>query len=414
MRSKKYKKLYDEEGNPIKKKKSRFKTWQKVLCLVLALIVATGATGYMAMKDYLKSQIHKVKRTEIDEKKLSIVDVNGYANIVLLGVDARDMSKKTLNASNTDCIVIVSIQESTGKVNLISVFRDTYLKIGDTSTYSKINSAMALGDSPATTLKSLNQAMDLNIKKYVIFNFKLVADVVDELGGIEVNVDQSEIYQLNKYTRETAHIIGRKRSQYKLVKKPGKQTLTGCQAVSYGRIRKGVGDDFKRTNRMRVVIQKVTNKLKKASVSELAAVMKLGTSQCETNLSDDDIMALAQKVTKYKFNGSIGFPYEVHTGYINGISYVFPSDLAANTKKLHRQAFGQKDYQVSDSCQEISNYITSVAGNMAAIDTNSDMYNASDETTINGFKSNKKKSTKKKSSSDSSSSSSTTTKTSSK
>jgi LCP family protein required for cell wall assembly len=259
--------------------RKKMKTWKKVVCLVLALVLATAGTGYMAMKDYLKTQLQSMKRTSVDEKKLSIVDVNGYANIVLLGVDSRSMKKKDLKNTNTDCIVIVSIEQKTGKVNLISVFRDTYLKMGDTTTYAKINSAFAYGGA-AMTMKSLNQAMDLNVRNYVLFNFKMVANVVDKVGGITVNVKQEEIYQLNKYTAETARIIGQKK--YKLVRKAGKQKLTGVQAVSYGRIRKGVGDDFKRTNRMRVVIQKVTAKLKKCSISELTSIMKLCRSRCRS------------------------------------------------------------------------------------------------------------------------------------
>lgn len=385
------------------KHRKKMKTWKKVVCLVVALVLATAGTGYMAMKDYLKTQLQSMRRTTVDEKKLSIVDVNGYANIVLLGVDSRSMKKKDLKNTNTDCIIIVSIEQKTGKINLISVFRDTYLKMGDTTTYAKINSAFAYGGA-AMTMKSLNQAMDLNVKHYVLFNFKMVANVVDEVGGITVNVKQEEIYQLNKYTAETARIIGQKK--YKLVKKAGKQTLTGVQAVSYGRIRKGVGDDFKRTNRMRVVVQKVTAKLKKCSISELTSIMKLCMKNCETNLSDNDILALMQSVTKYSFNGSIGFPYNVHTGDINGESYVFPSNLAKNVKRLHRQAFGQKGYSVSTECQEISDYITSVAGDQEAINTNSDMYNASDSDTISGFKSSSSSSSSSSSKNSSSSSSS--------
>lgn len=89
--------------------------------------------------------------------------------------------------------------------------------------------------------------MDLNISNYVVVNFKAVADLVDAVGGIEVDVQDYEIEQLNKYTIETAKNIGH--DDYKLVESAGVQTLEGVQAVSYGRIRKGVGDDFKRTEK---------------------------------------------------------------------------------------------------------------------------------------------------------------------
>ena len=101
----------------------------------------------------------------------------------------------------------------------------------------------------------------------MVVNFKAVADLVDQVGGITVDVQDFEIPQLNKYTIQTAENIGKK--DYKLVEKAGEQTLEGVQAVSYGRIRKGVGDDFKRTERMRTVLTKVFDKVKKMSFGEL-------------------------------------------------------------------------------------------------------------------------------------------------
>ena len=113
--------------------------------------------------------------------------------------------------------------------------------------------------------------MDLNVDKYVLFNFKMVSDLVNAVDGITVDVKSNEVQQLNKYTRQTANNIGQKK--YNLVKKAGKQKLEGVQAVAYGRIRKGCGDDFKRTSRMRIVIKKVTAKLQKSSISTILDVM---------------------------------------------------------------------------------------------------------------------------------------------
>ena len=110
-------------------------------------------------------------------------------------------------------------------------------------------------------MKTVNQALDLNIKKYVLFNFKAVSDVVEEVDGINIDVKDYEIDELNKYTYETALIIGTE--NYNMVSEAGPQKLTGPQAVAYGRIRKGVGDDFKRTERMRTVIKKLLTKVKK-------------------------------------------------------------------------------------------------------------------------------------------------------
>lgn len=204
-----------------------------------------------------------------EDYDLSLVDVDGYYNILLLGVDSRDMDD--LKGTRSDAIMIVSINKDTNDVKILSVYRDTFLKMGDTSSYDKITHACAKG-GPEMTMKTLNQAMDLNISNYVVVNFKAVADLVDAVGGIEVDVQDYEIQQLNKYTKETADNIGTKK--YNLVKSAGVQTLEGVQAVSYGRIRKGVGDDFKRTERMRTVMTLVTDKMKDMSFKEIKKITR--------------------------------------------------------------------------------------------------------------------------------------------
>ena len=340
-------------------KKAGLKRWQKILIVILIVVAVLGVTAYTAYRMYVNSKLDKINRVSVDPKNLSCVDVDGYANIVLLGVDTRNMKKKNLQGANTDCIVIVSMNEKTKKVNLISVYRDTYLRINGTITYEKVNSAFANGGA-ASTMKTLNEAADLNISKYVLFNFKMVSDMVNSVGGIEVNVKKAEIQQLNKYTKETAKSIGQKK--YKRVKKPGLQTLEGVQAVSYGRIRKGVGDDFKRTNRMRIVMSKVLGKLKKASFSELNDVMDTCMKQCETNLSNNDLLALAQRLSKVEINKSVGWPYNVTVGSLNGISYVFPAQLDKNVIRLHKALFEQENYKVSENVTVISNQIKANTG----------------------------------------------------
>lgn len=327
---------------------SKLSKWKKVAFITALVIVIAGA----CVCGYAVSKLNKIDRATIDTTKLSIVDVDGYANILLLGVDTRDMDN--IDGSRSDAIMVVSINTKTKKVNLISLYRDTYLRLGDTGTFDKITHACSYG-GPELTVQSINQCLDLNISNYVVVNFKAVADLVDAVGGIKVNVHDYEIGQLNKYTAQTAHNIGQK--HYKLVKKPGKQKITGVQAVSYGRIRKGVGDDFKRTERMRIVLTKVFAKMKKMSLEKLDDIADMMLPQVKTTLSNSDILALSVRLPKYKIKGSTGFPYTLTSGMINGISYVVPADLAGDVAKLHQEMFKQKDYQVSATCSQISSGI---------------------------------------------------------
>lgn len=341
------------EGNIFKKFGrwfGRLKGWQKAIFIALIVVLLTVS----CVAGYVISKLDKIDRVKINEKQLSCVDVDGYINILLLGVDSRDMDD--IQGAGADAIMILSIKEATGEVKLMSVYRDTYLKFGDTDTYGKITDANRIG-GPALMMQSLNQAMDMNISKFVVVNFKAVSDLVNAVGGITVDVQEEEIQQLNKYTVQTANNIGQK--TYKLVEAPGEQTIEGVQAVSYGRIRKGVGDDYKRTERMRIVLSKVFEKLKTMNISKLDNLLDMMLPQVQTNLSNNDMLGLTMRLASFNIKSGAGWPYQVTGGYINGISYVFPENLAENTTKLHQEMFGQQDYTPSQTVQSISSTIMS-------------------------------------------------------
>lgn len=329
------------------------KTWKKVTFLVVLLVIMAGAIASLSAVEYANEVIEEMYEPTPENYDLSLVDVDGYINILLLGVDSRDMNE--LKGTRSDMMMIASINKETNEVKLTSIYRDTYLKLGDTPTYDKITHACVYG-GPEMAIKSVNQALDLNITNYAIVNFKAVADLVDAMGGISIDVQEKEIEQLNKYTKQTAKNIGRKK--YNLVKEPGVQVLEGVQAVSYGRIRKGVGDDFKRTERMRIVVSKVFTKAKTMSFGELKDIINLMVPQVKTNLTMNDILALAIRLPQYDISSGSGFPYKWTAGYINNISYVFPAGgLASNVKAFHEDVFGQTDYTPSSTVYAISNEI---------------------------------------------------------
>ena len=325
--------------------------------LILIIVLVASAIGGIYW--YANDKLSKMQQVEIKEEDLNINDqveenLTGYRNIAIFGVDSRSSSLGKGNRS--DCIIIASINNETKEVKLASVYRDTYLKIGDTSTYDKITHACMYG-GPEMTIKTLNQSLDLDISNYVVVNFKAVADLVDAVGGIEVDVQDYEISELNKYTKYTANNIGRE--EYQLVESAGVQTLDGCQAVSYSRIRKGVGDDFQRTERMRTVVSATMDKMKGMSFRELKKLVKVVTPQVQTNLSRGDVLGLGIRLPQYNINGTEGWPYNVSTGLLYGVSYVFPSDLYDNVVKLHQEFFGQADYVPSDDVLTMSNTIIS-------------------------------------------------------
>lgn len=353
----------NENENSLKSKISnkwnQFKTWfrgqdrwKQVLMIAGTTIITLLLILVIVVFGIFNSIFGDIFKSTPDDYDLSLKAVDGYYNILLLGVDSRDMNN--LEGTRSDAIMVVSINEETSDVKILSVYRDTYLKMGDTSTYDKITHSCVYG-GPEMVMKSLNQALDIDISNYVVVNFKAVADLVDAVGGIEVDVQEYEIEQLNKFTIETANNIGCKK--YKLVSEPGVQTLEGCQAVSYSRIRKGVGDDFKRTERMRTVVTLTMEKMKDMSFKDLRKIVKLLTPQVQTNISKGNILGLAIRLPQYNIIGTEGWPYNVTTGFVKGVSYVFPADMAANTIKMHQNFFGQEDYAPSSKVYEISNKI---------------------------------------------------------
>ena len=329
----------------------------KFLIVFLSLgLIAAGAFAAVTYF-YLDKQMATMNSSipslvEFDERELSCVDVDGYANILLIGIDARDINNP--DGSRGDAIIIASIEEETGKISLTSIYRDTYLKLGGNDFYDKITHSFSYGGAKAM-IKTINEAMDLNISKYVMFNFKAVSDVVDALGGLELNIEDYEINELNKYANETANIIGAKMPRD--ISKPGKQKLVGPQVVSYGRIRKGVGDDFKRADRMRIVIAELLKRVRTLSLKEMDGLVNLAVPQIQTNLSTNDVLALAMHMSKYHIGESTGFPYTLSTGYLNDVSYVFPNNLYDDVVALHEKVFNQKSYAPSERVIEMSNQI---------------------------------------------------------
>lgn len=314
---------------------------KKILAILILLVILFIAFVVMTLG--------KINKDNVDESALGIVPVEGYTNILLLGVDTRDMNDT--EGTRTDAIMIVSINDKTGDLTMTSVYRDTYLKMGETDDYDKITHAHAYG-GPEMVMRSLNDALDLDIEDYMLVNFKGVAEGIDRLGGIEVDVEDYEIEELNKYTAETAYLLGR--NSYRLVEEPGTQTLDGCQAVSYGRIRKGVGDDFKRTARMRTVMSKVIDKVEHMGLVRQVAFLNKVLPETKTDMGSLRILKYALKLKKMKMQGSEGFPYNVTTGSRYGASYVFSTNLAADVTQMHNEVFGDAEYVPSETVEAIS------------------------------------------------------------
>ena len=164
-------------------------------------------------------------------KKNKEVDLgDGYTNVALFGVDSRDGNLGEGN--RTDCIIVASLNNETKEIKMVSVYRDTLLDLSE-GTYQKCNAAYSYG-GPVLAINMLNMNLDLDIEDYVTVDFGAIADAIDLLGGVEIEVTEEELPYINQYIPETANSAG-KSANY--LSSAGLQKLDGTQATTYARIR---------------------------------------------------------------------------------------------------------------------------------------------------------------------------------
>lgn len=357
----------EEENNMRKKKKMNkgLKIFLIILLVLVIIIVGLGVAGYT----FVNGKIGKMQKENIDTTAVGIneetkQELKGYRNIALLGIDSRADDYGLGNRS--DCMMIASINQETNEIKLISVYRDTYVYVMENGTkrLDKITHAYSYGGAQ-NTLKSLNEAMDLNITEFVTVNFDAVIAAVDSLGGVYIDIDESEIKYVNDYIDATSESSGVKSSH---ITHSGRQKLDGVQAVSYTRVRYTAGGDYKRTERMRTVVDAMLSKAKTLSISQLNNFVdtilqpdKTGQSKIRTNISTSEIWGLIPKLVSFKVTESIGWPYDTK-GITLDRWYGVPVTLKSNVERLHKEAFEQEDYEASDTVKEMSAAIVKKTG----------------------------------------------------
>lgn len=364
------------ENRPKKKmsaKKRAAKRRKRTVLFVIEIVVLV----IMLFVLYGVLKTERVDKIRIDEESIVMNEkveasesMKGYRNIALFGVDSRDgaLGKGT----RSDTIIVASINQDSGEVKLVSVFRDTYMNLGNDS-YNKCNAAYAQG-GPEQAINMLNMNMDMNITDYVTVGFDGLIEVIDALGGVEIDVTEAEIKHLNNYqismvgkTSDGVNFTATEGSDYTAVTSSGRQTLNGLQATAYCRIRY-IGNDFQRAERQRTVIAAIADKAKKADVSALNKIANGVMDNVSTSLDISEILGVMGELSKYSIVGSEGFPFERFrsTGTVGSKgSCVIPLDLKANVSELHGFLFGEENYQVSPEVESYSKKVSSDTGKYA-------------------------------------------------
>ena len=268
-----------------RKKKSWSTTKKVVLSLVMVLVILIGTV--LGFYKHIKNKIYVKKEPSISNNDSEFKEVEGITNVLLIGVDARDLDEPC----RSDSMIIATLDNNNKKVKLTSLFRDTLVDIPGHGE-AKLNSAYMLG-GPELLMKTVKETYNVNIDKYIRINFWGFETIVDYIGGIEVDVKDYQLEELNKYIGESTG------GNDCPVEKTGIQTLNGKQALSYARIRYNVGDEYERTDRQREVIFKVIEKLQNTKPSKYLGVMNTMLEYIKTNI--DPLEALNMAYTIYKF-----------------------------------------------------------------------------------------------------------------
>lgn len=333
-----------------RRKKRGFSTWslgKKIGVIAVSILLVLVIGGGAAAAAYVTSKVDKMEVQKLDVNKLEInkevEHKTGYLNVALFGVDSREASLG--KGTRSDTIMIASLNQETGEVKISSVYRDTILQQSD-GTYNKANAAYSFG-GVEEAVALLNKNLDLNIEHYVAVNFNAMIDVIDTLGGLDIEITEEEVKYTNMYCDETAVVTGRPFEE-DLVG-AGVHHLDGVQATSFCRIRYTKGDDFKRTERQRFVIEKIVEKLQAANLATINKIADDVFAEVGTNFTLPEILSYAKDFKKYTLGETTGFPFNKSTGTLSGIgSSVLPTDLAGDVQQLHQFFFGDDGYTPSD------------------------------------------------------------------
>lgn len=262
---------------------------------------------------YFYSFLNKVKIIELphsDEElgiRDDIIEVEkekrkGVRNIALFGLDSRSDIDNT--GSRSDSIIIFTIDWVNNKVKLTSIMRDTYVNVAGYG-MTKITHAYAYGGA-ALGVKTINENFGLNIRDYATVDFFALEKIIDELGGIEINIKEREINSkitkgplINDYINEVSFI---EKVPIKKITKPGIQLLNGLQAVAYARIRYSGNGDYERTDRQRKVLEEILKKAKNSGITKYPKLINTILPYVSTSISKGDILKIGTSILTSDIN----------------------------------------------------------------------------------------------------------------
>ena len=207
-----------------------------------------------------------------------------WMNVLLLGCD----SYTTNDRQRTDSMIILSVNMQTNEVKLASLMRDIWISVPGSSSHRKLTELCAVG-GPELTVRAVNENLGMNIEKYMLVSMAGIAEIIDLVGGVEIDVTEAERKALNKGLFDLSSLSGME----KLEASGEKVHLNGNQATAFARIRK-IDSDYVRVSRQRIVLLAMAEKFE-ANVTPVTLLSIITTllNYVETNMSLTDITICA-------------------------------------------------------------------------------------------------------------------------
>ncbi len=299
--------------------------------------------------------------TSVEEIEVE-TNLTGYRNILVVGLDARSQYSFD-DGVQSDVMIIVSINNATGDIKMVSILRDCIMRQESGKAYDKAN-AQFCTSGISDTVSMVNRNLGLDIDEYVIVNWYGVATCINQLGGVELTIPNSTILSyFNGYLTAVNENTGIWAPQ---LSAPGTYNMSGTQAVAFCRIRYGGYNDPGRTANQREVITKMLDKAKgmakSGDLTGLINVAQTGLSNVKTNLSLPEVIYTAAEIGDYNIVGSAQFPLNYNSGKYLGnypgkyavLDPIVATDFNQEVKTLHQFLFGDDNYQTSQFIQEIS------------------------------------------------------------
>ena len=367
-----------------KKSRKYKKMRRRKIIFGIEITVLLILSGILFVYAWINRSMDKMNQDTLDSSQIQInsevkantdlSQMSGTQVIALVGVDARGVEGSELAESmNSDTIILCCIDHDKQEIRMVSIMRDTWMNMAKYTDeyyeFDKANSAYNRG-GPERMLSMLNTNLDFALTDYVTVNFKALADAIDVLGGLDIEMTNAECVHANNYNREVSEAQG---VEYEAI--PYDEDLgddysevrhvSGALATSYARIRYGGGNDAKRTSRQRIVINLMVQKLKQ-NPTKIPEILDKVMGNVSTSLTKNEILELGMHAVTYTMGTSYAYPFQLCYGenVVNalGEDVVIPVTLEFNVRELHEYLYPGLSYEPSAAVTEYSDYIARKSG----------------------------------------------------